>query len=137
MPTSWTDEEFAKVSEALLYPGARVATVITGYSPAVAVAWELDARLQMLDEAGKARALQKAQAILLAEDSLLGKALSCEQLNVIRVGDIQFDPRLGIDQSGRLITRARELLSAFVDFPVNPNASGATGGGGINATCSG
>lgn len=133
MPTTWTDEEFAAVSEALLYPGARVATVLTGYSPAVAVAWQLDARLQMLDEGGKARAIEKARAINLAEQALLGKSLGEADLDVIRVGEIQLNPQLGIDQTSRLIARARQRLASFVDFPVNPNASD-NAGGGINGT---
>lgn len=139
--TTWTDEEFATVAGALLYPESRRAAVVSGYSPAVPMAWELDGRLQQLGPQAKARALVLAQQIRAGEAALLGAALGgdagCGDFRdgaVIQVGDIKFDPRLGRTERESMLARARGLLASMVDFVVNPNAQLGVGGG-INGTC--
>lgn len=146
MPSSWTDTEYATVAEALLYPGARVRTVVSGYVPAAyPLSWQLDGRLQQLDDATKQRALILAQQIRAGEEALLAVALGgsggCGSAGtagrgaVIQVGSIKLDPRLGRTEREALLMRARERLAALVDFVVNPARPGLGAGGGINGTC--
>lgn len=138
-PTTWTDEQFGLVSSALLYPAARVAVVRSGYSPSVEWAWALDAQLTVLGEATKAESLQMAQEIKNAERQLMKQALGgcggSSDLGITRVGDIQMDPRQAVALTRELIARYRALLSALVDFPVNPASDLAGGMGGINGRC--
>jgi hypothetical protein len=146
MPSSWTDTEYATVAEALLYPGGRVRTIVSGYVPAAyPLGWQLDARLQQLDDATKQRALVLAQQIRAGEEALLASALGggsggCGSNGahgaITQVGDIKFDPRLGRSERESLLMRARGLLALLVDFQVNPNAAAQmSGAGGINGTC--
>ena len=136
-PTTWTTEEYATLAGALLYPESRAAVVVSGVTPSDALGWQLDARLQQLGPEAKQRALALAEKIRQGEEALLsnllGGAGGCggQRGSVIRVGDIQLDPRLGRTERENALGRARALLSSMVDFPVNPNAT-VTSGGGIN-----
>lgn len=143
MPTSWTDDEYGVVAVALLYPGSRVAAVVSGYSGSVPVAWQLDGRLQQLNESAKQAALTLARQIQGAEDALLGGLLGgaggCgggSRGAILKVGDITLDPRLGRTERESLIERARQRLAALVDFVVNPARPGLAAGGSINGTWS-
>lgn len=134
-PTSWTDEEYGTVAKALLYPGSRKAVIVSGYSGSVPIAWQLDGRLQQLDEATKAEALTLARQIQAGEAALWAGAFGgCNggRGAVLQVGDIKLDPRLGRTERESLLQRARELLAALVDFCVNPNRPGLAAGGGLN-----
>lgn len=137
MPTtSWSNEEYGAVAKALLYPGSRVAAVVVGYSGAVPVAWQLDGRLQQLDEVTKVEALNLARQIQAGEDALFsavfGGCGGSSRGAVLQVGDIRLDPRLGRTEREALLDRARERLAALVDFCVNPNRPGVTAGGGVS-----
>lgn len=135
MPTSWSDEEYALVAKALLYPGSRVAVVVSGYSGAVPIAWQLDGRLQQLTESTKQEALTLARQIHAGEESLFSGAFSSCGTGrgaVLQVGDIRLDPRLGRLERESLLQRARARLAALVDFCVNPNRPELAAGGGIN-----
>ena len=142
MPSTWTDEEYATVAKALLYPGGRVRTIVSGYTPAAyALSWQLDARLQQLDEASKQDALTLARQVQAGEDALFagafGGAGGCAGAGrgaVLQVGDIKLDPRLGRTEREALLSRARERLAALIDFCINPNRTGLGAGGGINGT---
>lgn len=139
MPTSWSDEEYAQVAKALLYPGSRVAVVVSGYSGAVPVAWQLDGRLQQLDSATKAEALTLARQIQAGEQALLDGAFGSGGCGggrgaVLQVGDIRLDPRLGRMERESLLQRTRARLAALVDFCVNPNRPELAAGGGINGS---
>lgn len=140
-PTSWTDDEYGLVAKALLYPGSRVAAVVSGYSGAVPVAWQLDGRLQQLSEGAKQDALTLARQIQAGEDALFAGAFGgtggCAGAGrgaVLQVGDIKLDPRLGRTERESLLSRARERLAALVDFCINPNRTGLGAGGGVNGT---
>lgn len=136
-PTTWNDEEYATLAGALLYPEGRRAVVVSGYSPAVPLAWQLDSRLQQLGPEAKARALDLARQIRAAEEAMFQGAFgggSCAGAGrgaVLQVGDIRLDPRLGRTERETVITRARQRLALMVDFPVNPNAH-LDASGGIN-----
>lgn len=122
------------MAKALLYPGSRVAAVVVGYSGAVPIAWQLDGRLQQLDETSKQDALTLARQIQAGEDALLAGILGGCGSNrgaVLQVGDIRLDPRLGRTERESLLDRARERLAALVDFCVNPNRQSLGGGGGV------
>lgn len=137
-PTSWTDEEYGLVAAALLYPGSRVAAVVSGYSGAVPIAWQLDGRLQQLSESAKQQALHLARQIQAGEaalaESILGGAGGCAggRGAVLQVGDIRLDPRLGRSEKETMLQRLRARLAALVDFEINPNRPDLAGGGGIN-----
>lgn len=139
MPTSWTDEEYATVATALLYPGGRLRTVVSGYQPAsFPLGWQLDARLQQLDESAKQQALTLARQIQAGEEglasSILGSSGGCAggRGAVLQVGDIRLDPRLGRSEKEGILQRLRARLAALVDFEINPNRPDLAGGGGIN-----
>lgn len=143
MPTSWTDEEYATVAKALLYPGGRLRTVVSGYQPAsFPLGWQLDARLQQLDESSKQDALTLARQIQAGEEALVsaafGGAGGCAggRGAVTQVGDIRLDLRLGRTERESVLQRLRARLAALVDFCINPNRSSLGGSGGINGSWS-
>lgn len=125
------------MATALLYPASRVAVVVSGYSGAVPIAWQLDGRLQQLSEAAKQDALTLARQIKAGEqalaDSILGGAGGCAggRGAVLQVGDIRLDPQLGLSQREKMLHRLRERLAAMVDFCINPTAQ-LDASGGIN-----
>jgi len=134
-PTTWTNEEYAIVAGALLYPESRLAVVVSGVTPEAAFAYQLDGRLAQLGPEAKQRVLDLARQIRAGESALLagmlGSSCGSQRGAVLQVGDIRLDPRLGRTEREALLSRARALLSSMVDWPVNPNTS-LEAGGGIN-----
>jgi hypothetical protein len=140
LPSSWTDEEYALVATALLYPAARYATIVVGHSPAAQFAWQLGGKLEQIPTSLKPQVLVLAQQVHAAEEALTGRALGggggcMGNLNVVQVGDIRLDLSQGRGEVEGQAGRLRRRLSDLVAFPINPQ-SALGSGGGINGTWS-
>ena len=128
--TTWTDEEYACVAAALLWPSSRQSVLVMGMFPAGALPFQLGGRLSALAETEKASALSLARQIEAAERELYAMASGCSQkLSVTRVGDIELDVRAGLAQRRQIIAEMRGRLALAVNFIVNPNAQNAPAGG--------
>ncbi len=143
MPTAWTDEEYATVAEALLWPLSRTAVLTYGLTPSYFYGRDLDARLQQLTEISKARALELARQVRAIEDKriaeVMGGAGSCgSDLDIVKVGDITFDRSQSQMRTDSVLGTLRGRLAAVVDYFINPGQGGAASNvGGINAGCIG
>lgn len=132
--TAWSDEEYARVAKALLWPPFRRAVVTIGYVSATdQLNYALDAKLKQLGPADKVEALTLADRILVANLAYEDAVLVAPE--VTRVGEISRDMKAGLEQRLGVIREMRARLSALVDHPVNPKADPALNeGGGANAT---
>lgn len=125
MAVTFTDAEYGDVAEALEWPRQRIfrypfAMTLMGPSQP----FVLDARLGLLDEATKVRALA------LARDILARKAEAREELfdglpDVTRAGEIHKDARLGYESRKAALSDMRHDLARMVDFAVNPQVGSA------------
>lgn len=135
MGTSWTDDEYARVAMALLYPPSRTTTVLIAFAAATSqLGYALDAKLQQLSPTAKGHVLELADGILAAVREKHESVGGCGTPDVIRVGDIQRDPRAGQQLRASEIDAMRAELALLTDHYVNPRAAGATSGGGINGS---
>lgn len=140
-PTFWSDEEYAVIATALLYPASRRRVGVDGFFPTgYALSWQLDGRLMAIDETTKQGALSLARMINQGELGMIAGLLSgqgggaCGSRGaVLQVGDIKLDPRLARTERESTLTRARQLLGLMVGFDVNPNAQ-LTAAGGLGGT---
>lgn len=131
---AWTDQEYAEVAEALLWPVSRSNVLTIGPTPAYLYGAHLDARLQQLDAISKARALELARQVRAIEDKRIaevtGTGGSCgSDIDIVQVGDIRFDHSTRQQRTDSMLGTLRGRLAALVDFWINPNAGGAGGGG--------
>lgn len=136
MATAWTDDEYARVATALLYPAYRRAQVTHAWQLDNSFEYALLAKLEAVPEGAKAGALALADKIALKEDSLAdGDNSPAASDNIKKVDRIEFfEPHLARREAEKTISRLRARLSALIDHPVNPNYE-IDGGGVCSAVC--
>ncbi len=137
MATAWTDEEYAQVATALLYPAYRRAQVTQAWQLDNSFEYALVAKLEAIPAAAKAGVLLLASQIAAKETVLAenGPSVSAED-NIKKVDRIEFfEPHMARREAEKSIDRLRARLSALIDHPVNPNVDLNAGGGVCSAVC--
>lgn len=135
MTTIWTDSEYARVAEALRYPGYIPSLLGVGFNTETL---ELTRRLReacsQLPPEGKARALQMADQIRALVDRFTDVNSDSD---VIQVDRIKFDPSVGFSLLERRIDYQRGLLADYVGVKVNVNGEGSGNTDGVCTQCYG
>ena len=132
--TSWTDDEYARVARALLYPAFRHTTAVAGWMrSADQLSFTLDTILQQLTPDAKADALVQADRI--AQDSADYFGAAKKAPHVTKVGDISLDARQGLELRAQAVESQRDQLANAINYVVNPSGS-RLDSGGMNGTWS-
>jgi len=133
--TAWTEDEYARIATALLYPAYRRVQITYGHQLDNSYEYALNAKLEAMPERGKEGALALADQIQELEADLIRSTTNGE--GVRKVDRIEFftlaEQRA---ERERNLERTRMRLSALIDHPVNPTP-GLTTAGGINASVCG
>lgn len=135
MSTVWTDDEYARIATALLYPAYRRVQITYGHQLDNSYEYALNAKLEAMPERGKNVALALADQIQELEADLIQSTTNGE--GVKKVDRIEFftlaEQR---SERERNLERTRMRLSALIDHPVNPTP-GLTSASGINSAVCG
>lgn len=131
MATYWTQEEYARIAEALRYPTYEPEVLSAGFTiEVVQMARRLRVALQQLTEESKRRALALADNVKSLLDQYTGASGGgLDTDHVIQVDRIKLDPRLGLEVLEKRISAERQRLADFVGIEVHESAPAM---GGIN-----
>jgi hypothetical protein len=119
--TTWTDEEFGDVAEALEWPRDRVWRYpIFPWLSGPDQPAQLDGRLSFVSASNKALVLDLAREIL-ARKKEARDELFDGLPDVTRAGEIYKDARLGYESRKRALDDMRQELARLVDYYLNPS----------------
>lgn len=135
--SNWTDEEYARVATALLYPGYQPTFLSVGFTPEeFHMTRLLRVALDQLPDSSKAEVLAYADRVKTLNLGLIEKGDPAQVDGVKKVDRIEFfelaQQRGDVERS---VDLARGLLSSVLGVPVNESRLANTRGGGINGTC--
>lgn len=140
MGTTWTDDEYASVAKALLYPSYLPSFVSIGTSYLVfTLTRKLSAALQQVPPFVKEDILQISSSIHSLERKISGIDESDPGLydpTVVQVDRIKLDPSAGMTTRVSQVARLRSQLSSMLGVEVNPESplSRDNAGGSIYAS---
>jgi len=120
--TSWSDDEYSRVSRALFWQANRKSVTVAGYITATdELSTVLDIKLKRMTEAQKAEILAMADQILAMIRAYLNAGCGeCSMPpDIVQVDKLRFDPEAGDKISLKRIKLAICMLSSYIDHPVN------------------